>query len=605
MPRVGVECDRTVTRTVTLLAGLAALVIAVALPLATTMAARDRLRGALETSARLHAAEVAILARKAPAFWSLNGVIVAAVDASHTVTAAERRRVYDRSGRLVIETPSPTDLVWPVLSERAPIVDGAQVLGEAEASRSFRAALENALWVSAASILGALGIFIVLKILPLRLLKQAIDQARYLAAHDVLTGLPNRALFADRLHQALAQAPRIRHCPALLCVDVDRFKQINDMLGHPAGDSLLCSLSRRMLACLREGDTLARLGGDEFAVILPDALSMNDANAVAQRLVADARAPIELDGARTWITISIGIALNDGACDGEQLLHNADIALYQAKVSGRGRICFFDPEMNARLQERNLLEHDLQQAVSGEQFRLHYQPQVDLESGSIIAAEALLRWDRPGHGNLPPDQFIGVAEESGLIVPIGAWVLREACRTAATWPPNIGVAVNVSPIQFRMPGFEKTVLSALHLSGLAPSRLELEITESLLLHDTTETLRIFDSLRAHQIKLAMDDFGTGYSSLGYLQKFRFDKVKIDRQFIQNLTNNLGALAIVEASLAMCRAMGIRTIAEGVDDQEQVQELARRGCDQAQGYLFGRPVPAAEFERLLQPTALAL
>jgi diguanylate cyclase (GGDEF)-like protein len=589
--------DDLVTRTVTVLAGLAALVIAIAPPLASVLAARDRLYGALETSARLHAAEVTIVARQTPRFWEFDGLHVSAPDARQPLED-ERRRVYDLTGRLIIETVSSSELTWPVMSVRVPIMDGQVRLGNAEASRSFRSGLIRATWAALASSLVAALIFVLLRIAPMRLLHQALARASYLSAHDVLTGLPNRALFADRLQQALAQGKRLGKPPALFCIDVDQFKAINDTLGHPAGDRLLCTLSDRLARCLREGDTLARLGGDEFAIIQPYPSSTDDVEALASRLLRVARHPIKIGGQLAYASISIGIALADGQMHGAQLLQNADIALYRAKDNGRSQWCLFDPEMNARLRQRREVENDLRLAVGGNQLVLHYQPQVDLAHDRVVGAEALVRWNRNGNGLVPPDQFMSVAEETGLICPIGAWVLEEACRTAATWPEEISVAVNVSPAQFRTVDLDVAILNALRLSGLAPSRLEIEITEGLLLNDTGDTLRILNRLRAVGVRLAMDDFGTGYSSLGYLHKFHFDKIKIDRHFVEHLTSDPYSAAIVDAVVVMSKALGATTIAEGVETAEQADLLRHKGCKEIQGYLYGRPMPAADFAAML-------
>jgi diguanylate cyclase (GGDEF)-like protein len=592
--------DQTVTRTVSLLASIAALVIAIAPPLTSLLAAQDRVNGALETSARLHAAEVALVARQTPGFWQLEALRVATLDASEFNTVPERRRVYNRDGHLVVETPAATELAWPVRSKRVPIMDGGQQLGEAEASRSFRSALVRSSWVGVASALGALLIFVVLRIVPLRLLHHALDRATYLSAHDVLTGLPNRALFHDRLKQALAQGQRLGRSPALLCIDLDHFKQVNDTLGHAAGDQLLCALSERIGGCLREGDTLARLGGDEFAVIQPYATGAQDAETVAHRILHVARAPVDLNGQQAQVSLSIGIALGDVGTDSAHLLQNADIALYQAKDNGRAQWCFFDPKMNARLQERRALEQDLRGALARQELFLLYQPQVDLKSGKVVGAEALLRWRRSADKIEPPDRFIALSEEIGLIGTIGAWVIQEACRTGATWPDHIGIAVNVSPAQFRRPGFEAAVLEALQASGISPSRLELEITEGLLLNDTSETLRILNRLRTIGVRIAMDDFGTGYSSLAYVQKFHFDRIKIDRHFVMRMTSDRSAAAIVKAVIAMARAMGVTTIAEGVETTDQARSLILEGCNEAQGFLYGRPMTIEAFLQTLVP-----
>jgi diguanylate cyclase (GGDEF)-like protein len=348
------------------------------------------------------------------------------------------------------------------------------------------------------------------------MLTAAIEHASFLSAHDLLTGLPNRRLFHDRLAQALTQARRNGGQVVVFYLDLDHFKTINDLLGHPAGDLMLRMVAERLRPCLRAGDTLARLGGDEFAVIQPMLRRAEDADGLGQRMLAAIAPSIDLDGQLQHIGISIGIALSDiGASNQlDQLMKQADMALYHAKEEGRGRVCFFASDMNVKLRERHALETDLRAAIAEQSLTLHYQPQVDLVTGRVLGAEALLRWNRPGHGMVPPNRFIGVAEDTGLIVPIGIWVLREACRRATTWPEHVGIAVNVSPVQLRHTGFCEAVIDIIRETGIAPSRVELEITECVLMQDTAETLAILQRLRKLGARLAMDDFGTGYSSLG-------------------------------------------------------------------------------------------
>jgi diguanylate cyclase (GGDEF)-like protein len=477
-------------------------------------------------------------------------------------------------------------------------MDGTVRLGEAVASRSFRQSLITSVLVALGSGLGGILIFVVLRVVPLRLLQQAQDRAVYLSAHDVLTGLPNRAVFTDRLRQAHALGQRTGASAAILFLDLDRFKFINDTLGHAAGDLVLRTVAQRLRGCLRATDTLARLGGDEFAVILPPDVTPQIIDILAQRLIQAVERPIDINGTAGSVGVSIGVALSEPGIDQDQWLQNADVALYRVKSSGRGQWCMFTHGMNDHLRESRALAADLRVAVAEKQFCVHYQPQVFLDTGCLIGAEALVRWDRPGYGRVPPDRFIGVAEETGLIGAIGAWVLQQACQTAALWPDTMSIAVNVSPMQFRLPHFHETVVDALAASGLAPHRLELEITESMLLRDTEETLVILNGLRGLGVKLAMDDFGTGYSSLGYLHKIRFDKIKIDLSFIRRLGVDPEAAAIVRAVIALSDAMGVTTIAEGVETQTQADMLRLDGCHLAQGYLFGRPMPSEDFAKLI-------
>jgi diguanylate cyclase (GGDEF)-like protein len=587
-----------VARTVTGLSALAALLFALALPAGFFASARYRVLGALEASATLHALEITALSHSNPAFWDFDGVRVRAPEQGRA--SGERRRVFDAAGRLVLESIPAVGLAWPLAIYSEPVIVDGHRVGSTETARSLRRVLLMTLAVALCSSTLAALIFIALRVVPLRLLDEAIRRASYLAAHDLLTGLPNRGLFADRLTQALTQGRRDNDVTAVLCLDLDRFKDVNDTLGHAAGDELLRGVTARLSACLRESDTLARLGGDEFAVIQLRARKPESAGALARRLSAALEEPFSLTAGQACVGVSVGIAMTlpGAACDPAQLMRNADMALYQAKEAGRGGFCFFAPEMNQRLQERRALEVDLRNALASDGFRLAFQPQINLEDERIIGAEALLRWERPGVGNVPPDQFIGVAEETGLIAQIGAWAIHEACWQAATWPEPMGVAVNVSPVQFRQPGLCECVTAALQRSGLPASRLELEITEGVLLNDTEETLATLERLRNLGVKIAMDDFGTGYSSLGYLQKFPFDKVKIDRSFVRNLGHDPNAGAIVSAVVGMSRALGVRANAEGVELREQAALLLAQGCEEVQGYFFARPMSGEALRELL-------
>jgi diguanylate cyclase (GGDEF)-like protein len=443
-------------------------------------------------------------------------------------------------------------------------------------------------------------IFLALRLLPLRLLNKAIELNTYLSAHDVLTGLPNRALFTDRLEQMLAIARREGGDVAVLCLDLDKFKEINDTLGHPAGDLLLRSVAARLRSCLRETELVARLGGDEFAVIQSHISQPNGARLLAQRLIEAVAPPFDLDGCQANVGVSVGIAVSaeEAHSDPAHMMQEADVALYHAKEANQERFCFFNQEMSLRLQERRAMELDLRAAVSNDALFLHYQPQVDLRTRQIIGAEALLRWDRPGHGLISPASFIPVAEEMGLIGAIGGRVLRQACFEATGWPEHMVVAVNVSPIQLRRPDFNDRVMAALADSGLAPSRLELEVTEGVLMQATEDTLATLARLRQAGIHLAMDDFGTGYSSLGYLQRFRFDKIKIDRSFIARMTTDAETVAIVRAIIELGEAFSTGVIAEGVETEAEARLLHAEHCREAQGYLFGKPMSPEQFRTLL-------
>jgi diguanylate cyclase (GGDEF)-like protein len=407
-----------------------------------------------------------------------------------------------------------------------------------------------------------------------------------------LTGLPNRAFFRQHLGHELQQAVHRSDRLALLCLDLDNFKSVNDTLGHPAGDELLKIVADRLRSVAGEGQ-VARLGADEFAIIIPHA--SGDVAVLARTLIARISEPCSLgDGKPVTVTASVGIAFAPSdASDGDTLLKNADLALNRAKAEGRATFRFFEAEMNARAQARHQIEMDLRGAIAAGQLELHYQPLVALETDRIGSFEALLRWNHPVRGRISPLEFVPIAEETGLIVPIGNWVIQEACREALHWPDHVRVAVNVSSIQFREPGLETVVLQALAASGLTPERLEIEITESIFLESSETILSILHKLRAIGVRIALDDFGTGYSSLGYLQSFPFDKIKIDRSFTEQILVRPDSAAIVAAVSALARALGMESTAEGVETEDQLEQLRRDGCTSVQGFLLSAPVGARQ------------
>jgi diguanylate cyclase (GGDEF)-like protein/PAS domain S-box-containing protein len=423
----------------------------------------------------------------------------------------------------------------------------------------------------------------------------------HMALHDALTDLPNRVLLNERLELALARVRR-GEMVAVHLLDLDHFKTVNDTLGHPTGDKLLKQVTARLRALVRETDTIARMGGDEFAVLQTGITQPADATALALRIIEAVSEYYDLDGSQVVIGTSVGIAV--GPADGvspDQLIRNSDLALYRAKGDGRGTYRFFGPEMDAQMQVRRSMESDLRKALAAGEFELHYQPVVNLASNEVSGVEALIRWRHPAKGLIPPNSFIPVAEEIGFIVPLGEWAIREACRAARHWPDNIKVAVNLSPIQFRNPGFVSVVIAALAQTGLSADRLELEITESTLLQDSEATLSTLYQLRALGVRIAMDDFGTGYSSLSYLQSFPFDKIKIDRSFVKDIGDGVGSLNIVRAVAAMANGLGMTTTAEGVETEAQLHTVRAEGCTEMQGFLFSKPLPALELERLLWRT----
>jgi len=460
-----------------------------------------------------------------------------------------------------------------------------------------RAALEGALTAGATSFLlkplnwGAFGEHI-------RHVLQLAYRAGHLALHDTLTALPNRVLLNERLEHALSRVGRDEFV-AMHILDLDHFKHVNDTLGHPVGDKLLQMVADRLRGLVRETDTIARMGGDEFAIVQASLTQLADAKSLARRVIETVSEPYEIEGHQVIIGTSVGIAA--GPADGltpERLIKNADLALYRAKGDGRGAFCFFLAEMDAQMQARRTMEYDLRRALAANQFELHYQPVVNLASNEITGVEALIRWRHPEKGMTQPTTFIGLAEEIGLIVPLGAWAVREACMTVVKWPGDLKVAVNISAAQFRHAGLVQVVADALAESGLPADRLELEITETALLADSDATLAMLRQLQAMGVRIANDDFGTGYSSLSHLQAFPFDRIKIDRSFVKDIALCSGSLNIVRAMASLAHGLGIPATAEGVENEAQRDQVRSEGCTEMQGFLLSQPLPAHEIELLL-------
>lgn len=421
----------------------------------------------------------------------------------------------------------------------------------------------------------------------------------HMALHDTLTGLPNRALFNERLEHALTRVSR-GEIVATHLLDLDHFKNVNDTLGHPVGDKLLTMVADRLRTLVRETDTIARMGGDEFALIQVGIAQPSDATILAERIIEVVSRPYDIDGQQVVIGTSIGIAM--GPADGsspDQLMRNADLALYRSKGQGRGVCRFFEPEMDEQMQTRRVMENDLRKALISGEFELHYQPVVNLNSNEVSGVEALIRWHHPEKGMISPGEFIPLAEENGFIIPLGEWALKSACNAARDWPDNMRVAVNISPVQFRKPGLVQTVVSALATAGLPAERLELEITEAVLLEDNDATLAMLHQLRELGVRIAMDDFGTGYSSLSYLQRFPFDKIKIDRSFINGMADGASSRGIIRAIAALANGLGMATTAEGVETQQQRDAVKSEGCTEMQGFLFSKPLTDREMKQLLQ------
>ena len=429
--------------------------------------------------------------------------------------------------------------------------------------------------------------------------KAAEARIAHMAHHDALTDLPNRVLFRQRMADALAQRSRTGSLIGALCIDLDNFKLVNDTLGHPIGDRLLQDVAERIERVIRQRDTAARLGGDEFAVLVPELKSPQELAVLAQRVIDVVSEPYLVDGHLVTVGTTIGIAVapTDGG-DADRLLRNADLALYRAKADGKSTFRFFEQEMDAQAQARRQLEIDLRSALAAEELEVHYQPLVDLVSRDVIGFEALLRWPHATRGYISPSEFIPLAEETGLITPLGNFVLARACADASEWPEHVKLAVNLSPMQFRVGNVFTNVKEALSATGLAPERLDLEITESVLLDRTDHVIAHLHALRALGVRISMDDFGTGYSSLSYLRAFPFDKIKIDRSFVRDLPGNRHTLAIVRAILGLASGLDMKVVAEGIETQADLACLAAEGCKEGQGFFFSEARPQDEVLKLL-------
>ena len=427
--------------------------------------------------------------------------------------------------------------------------------------------------------------------------KKSEQRIAFMAHHDVLTGLPNRLSIMDRIEDAILRHRRRGDQFAVLLLDLDRFKHVNDTLGHAVGDALLRETASRLKASLRETDVLARLGGDEFAIVQDrENDQRGDARALADRIIEIISKPFNIEGNEVNIATSIGIALApEHATSSESLMKMADLALYRAKAAGRNGYCFFDPEMSMAASARHALENELRRAIQLDELEMHFQPIIDTKTLSVCGAEALIRWRHPTKGMILPDQFIPLAEETGMITQLGEWLLQTACSEAARWPKEIKVAVNLSAIQFRKNNLVDVVMCALAQSGLPPERLELEITETALIESATECLPILRQFKNLGISIALDDFGTGYSSLSQLMMFPFDKIKVDKSFTQNLTKRTECAAIIAATLTLARSLDIATTAEGVETAEQYRLLRLAGVTSLQGYLFQPPCPSSQLD----------
>ena len=430
--------------------------------------------------------------------------------------------------------------------------------------------------------------------------KQAEDRLVHLAHYDALTDLPNRILLLDRLNELIKSAQRNKSKVAVVFIDLDRFKEVNDSLGHDAGDLLLQTLAKRLTSAVRDQDTVARMGGDEFIVLIQGLHDVKDVPMLVQKLLSCLVESVTLNGYELTVTASMGISLYpDDATNGPELIRNADAAMYQAKDAGRNAYRFYTSDLNLRALEMLSMENSLRRAIERKEFVLHYQPQVDIKTGSVVGAEALIRWNHPDLGLVMPGKFIPIAEERGLIVPIGGWVIEEAARQAAIWHNSgisMPIAVNVSAVQFRQKDFAEELANSVRKHGITPDRLELELTESILMRDAETTIKVLQKLHDVGFQLSIDDFGTGYSSLSYLRRFPIGKIKIDQSFIRTARHDDGAASIVIAIIALAQSLKLKVIAEGVETTEQLEILRAQGCDQAQGFLFSRGLGSEEFQK---------
>lgn len=594
------EIDDSALAFTTAVAAAAAIIVALVLPALHFYYVYQYNTGNIESKTEINAKLISQLIGRNPQMWQFETLrIDELLGDTAPETDTELQRVFAENGALVAERGTDP-LPGPIIRDSHPLYDAGVVVGRVEVDRSLRPQLIQSFMVFVLSGLLGAGIFIALRAVPLRLLRRVIERASFLASHDALTNLPNRAVFQEWMAHTMADVERDGTPAAVLFLDLDHFKEVNDLLGHAAGDELLKQVSERMSETLRQNDVLARLGGDEFAIIQKRIAQPEGAAQLAQRLIAILAEPFDLSGQEAMIGVSIGITICEpgGQADPSHLLKQADMALYRAKSGGRGNYQFFEEEMNRRLLERKTMEIDLRRALANDQLQLHFQPQIDLATSALIGVEALIRWNHPEQGVIAPDRFIPLAEETGLILPIGDWVIHTACRQARAWP-SLKVAVNVSPVQFRRGDLVAVVRHALEESGMDAGRLELEITEGVLMQDTEATIAILTALKELGVKIAMDDFGTGYSSLSYLRRFPFDKIKIDRSFIADMGHDDHADSIISAVISLGRALGMKSNAEGVETIEQANLLRAQGCEEVQGFYFGRPMAGEHIDALVQ------
>lgn len=559
------------------------------------------IHGEIIGEAKFKARQITRLINTNPEYWQFeSGRIGEMLEDGEGLKNENFHRVVRNDGKLIVQRPAiEPEYTWPNARVWHELTDYGTPVGHLEIVHSLEPLYKQGAVVAAFSLLSSIFVYWAFRMVPMRMLTRAWERITYLATHDSLTDLPNRALFIDRLGKVLRSGRRLPDAVTVYAFDLDFFKDINDTLGHAAGDQLLYQAASRMKECLREGDVLARLGGDEFAACQIGIADPQMAAETAERLIAAFKKPFNLNGTEAFVGVSIGIAICTKDCKVRPslLLNSADLALYKSKQNGRNTYHFFEEEMNSDLRRRKSLEAGLRKALTNEDLRLEYQPQVELSTQKITGFEALARWQHPEMGEIPPSQFIPIAETSGMMRPLTEWILHKACHDAVRWG-DLKIAVNLAPSLFQQTGLTRIIYSALEESGLPPERLELEITEDNLIGDTERTLTILRELKEMGVQIAMDDFGTGFSSLGYLRQFPFDKIKIDRSFINDIGNEDDADAIVRAIISMGHALKMDVIAEGVETLEQANILMAEGCEQVQGFLYGRPMPRRDIETLL-------
>ena len=600
------QIDRKLQRLVDLAALLTVLILALAIPAAYLSARIAQENAAIRTLSSVYAALVTAAIAQTPTMWQFEEhKLLALVEhdiardgsmTSYAITDAQRRP-------LVLSAKQPPS--EPTVVAETALYDSTEVVGYYRVERSLRGPLQDSAVVALLALLVALSGAVPLRSLPLRALRRSQERLLHMAKHDALTGLPNRSLLDDRLGQALQHAERYSRHVTVAFMDLDNFKSINDSLGHDAGDELLVQMSGRLIKTVRGTDTVVRLGGDEFVILLFDQPNVEESVAIAlERLMKAVAEPMDLRGHKVQLGCSIGVATYplDGR-DGSTLLKNADTAMYRAKELGKSNFHFYTADLNAKLKERMALQNGLLQAMARDEFFLEYQPQVDLATGQLIGVETLIRWRNPELGIVPPNKFISLAEDSGIIVALGLWVLRTACLQQVAWQAQgcaaIKMSVNVSPRQFKEPRFSESVAAVLLETGIQPELLELEITESLIMDDVGRAVATMHRLRDLGVQLSIDDFGTGYSSLSSLKDFPVSRLKIDRSFVSMLPGNANDCTLAKAVIALGHQLNLKVVAEGVETQHQQDFLRDCRCDEMQGFHFSRPVSAQAVQTMLQ------